>query len=504
MSKFTLIVAFLLVLSFANAQTGNVGIGTSTPDASTILDIKSTNKGLLIPRVALTSTTDATTIASPEVSLLVYNTATLGTYPNNVVPGYYYNSGTKASPKWTRVANQNTAWQTNGNTGTTNTDYNDNSAQTNDFMGTTDNQPVSIYTNSKDNYNKTDIKLYNTTNASNVVETPTDIFHIRKNGRTGIAYPEIVSFALGKYAAGIQSKTELGIRLGDGSTTTADKTIMTLRGDGTVGIGTTTPAEMLSINGTASITSNNTLEFGKSVSGKESNAGKIGYQTFTTGALDIVGAGASGSNRIVKVWDNLVTASNVISGKGIVSGNIQTKTGPGTGSDNTWHTVELDANYGAISISAYATGTYLDGDIKMQGVEISPLLSTTSGWYSSNGNSWGSNSTTKDASSGTTCDGCSHQVYCPNDYIATGWQAYANSQLDYYLKLRCTKLDDAYATVESGAGEESVQSFPRSTSDNITHVSVCPTGTFIKGLYIYTNSYLDGYLTVYCTGIKKK
>jgi hypothetical protein len=65
-----------------------------------MLDIKSANKGILMPRVALTGTTDAVTVPTPAVSLMVYNTATAG----GVTPGYYYNSGTTGSPVWTRVA----------------------------------------------------------------------------------------------------------------------------------------------------------------------------------------------------------------------------------------------------------------------------------------------------------------------------------------------------------------------------------------------------------------
>jgi len=44
-------------------------------------------------------------------------------------------------------------------------------------------------------------------------------------------------------------------------------------------------------------------EFGAGVAGKQADAGKIGYQAFST-ALDIVGAGTSGSNRAIKLWDN--------------------------------------------------------------------------------------------------------------------------------------------------------------------------------------------------------
>jgi hypothetical protein len=88
----------LLIISIAsNAQTG---IGTTTPNASAKLEVYATNKGFLPPRIALTATTDATTIASPVAGLLIYNTTTTGTAPNNVVPGYYYWNGTN----WIQIA----------------------------------------------------------------------------------------------------------------------------------------------------------------------------------------------------------------------------------------------------------------------------------------------------------------------------------------------------------------------------------------------------------------
>lgn len=70
---------FIVLCSFSlHAQ---VGIGTSSPDASAALEISSSNKGLLIPRVSLVSSTDATTIANPATGLLIYQTATLNDLP---------------------------------------------------------------------------------------------------------------------------------------------------------------------------------------------------------------------------------------------------------------------------------------------------------------------------------------------------------------------------------------------------------------------------------------
>jgi hypothetical protein len=50
----------------------------------------------------LTATNSTTPVTSPASGLLVYNTATAGTSPNNVTPGFYYYDGTK----WQRIINQ--------------------------------------------------------------------------------------------------------------------------------------------------------------------------------------------------------------------------------------------------------------------------------------------------------------------------------------------------------------------------------------------------------------
>ena len=82
-----------------NAQSVGINSDGSAPNGSAMLDVRAANKGLLIPNIALTGTTDAATITTPAVSLLVYNTATI----SNVTPGYYYNSGTTSSPVWARL-----------------------------------------------------------------------------------------------------------------------------------------------------------------------------------------------------------------------------------------------------------------------------------------------------------------------------------------------------------------------------------------------------------------
>ena len=92
---------FLTITFFSNVN-AQTGIGTSTPNAAAKLDVSSSTKGFLPPKVALTATNSfdpitglsGSTALATAAGLLIYNTATAGTAPNNVVPGYYYWNGT--------------------------------------------------------------------------------------------------------------------------------------------------------------------------------------------------------------------------------------------------------------------------------------------------------------------------------------------------------------------------------------------------------------------------
>ena len=69
----------------------SVGIGTTTPDASAMLEVKSTSKGLLIPRLTGTGS-----VSNPANGLIIYNTST-----NEIM----YNAGTSGSPQWETTYN---------------------------------------------------------------------------------------------------------------------------------------------------------------------------------------------------------------------------------------------------------------------------------------------------------------------------------------------------------------------------------------------------------------
>ncbi|MCP1995716.1 hypothetical protein, partial [Flavobacterium sp. HSC-61S13] len=99
----------LAALFISGVTYSQVGVGTLTPNKSAQIEIVSSNRGMLIPRVALQSPADVTTISAGNVeSLLVYNT----TANTLITPGYYY----WFDKKWVRLVSNADASNLNNTT----------------------------------------------------------------------------------------------------------------------------------------------------------------------------------------------------------------------------------------------------------------------------------------------------------------------------------------------------------------------------------------------------
>ena len=85
---------FLCALLVNSGAFSQVAIGTTIIENGVQFKVESSNSGVLIPRIALTSrNVVAPVTATPPAGTLIYNTVTSGNFPYNVVPGFYYWDG---------------------------------------------------------------------------------------------------------------------------------------------------------------------------------------------------------------------------------------------------------------------------------------------------------------------------------------------------------------------------------------------------------------------------
>lgn len=95
---FALIIGFFSIPEFYVAQ---VGIGTTDPHSSAILDMTATRKGFLLPRANLKGTDDNTTIPNPANGLLLFNLAAAGSGSTAVLANSLY---FRQNAAWRRFA----------------------------------------------------------------------------------------------------------------------------------------------------------------------------------------------------------------------------------------------------------------------------------------------------------------------------------------------------------------------------------------------------------------
>jgi hypothetical protein len=93
----TIRVTLLVCIFNLNAAYSQIKLGDNPTeiDPNSLLELESSNQGLLFPRLVLTSTTSASPLTSHIAGMTVYNTQS----QNDVLPGLYYNDGSK----WVKI-----------------------------------------------------------------------------------------------------------------------------------------------------------------------------------------------------------------------------------------------------------------------------------------------------------------------------------------------------------------------------------------------------------------
>ncbi|MEO8149592.1 MAG: hypothetical protein ABI723_18280 [Bacteroidia bacterium] len=117
--KFSLLLLALISTKVFSQNTAISDV-SYTPAATAVLDVYSTSKGMLVPRMTLAQ---KNAITSPETGLLIYQT--------NSAAGFWYYNGIQ----WLPFFNSDTGWMLTGNIGT---------VDGTNFLGTTDDVPLTF------------------------------------------------------------------------------------------------------------------------------------------------------------------------------------------------------------------------------------------------------------------------------------------------------------------------------------------------------------------------
>jgi hypothetical protein len=159
----------IFFLSFANSSTFaqiKIGNNPNTINSNSILELESTNKGLLIPRVVLNSLSSVSPLTGTvPAGMLIYSSG------GAVLDGFYFWNGTS----WLSVLTDGKAFINNGN-----------SFGTTARLGTNDNQSLLIETNGNDR-----MKIDSLGNVGIGISTPQTLLHLHNPTTLTGSYPLI-------------------------------------------------------------------------------------------------------------------------------------------------------------------------------------------------------------------------------------------------------------------------------------------------------------------------
>jgi hypothetical protein len=472
MKRFLVCVGIACSISPLSAQTVGIGVNTdgSTPHASAMLDVKSTDKGFLAPRM---TQTQRNAIVSPAAGLLIYQT--------DNTPGFYYYNGT--------------AWTTADN----------NSGGTVTSVGISLPGIFSV--------SGSPVTTSGTLTGTLATQVANTIF----------AGPGSGSDAAPTFRALVAADIPSGSNNYIQNQTASDQSAgFRINGNGifggSVGIGTANPATKLHIisdnlaangatmrlsplGGGSSTTSRwSLLDFWSTFDNLPADQGprrtasvKAAYRGGAWGneylSLHVGGSNDASVEPTERMRINTnVGAQNVISGRALAARDVQFVSKLDL-SDNQWHQVFCTDGWAMINFSVYATN-YLDGNINFNCVNLSSVLTGTR-TMRGNTNSIGP-------------DNQFHTIDCNANEIATGFEAWACGsgcdRLDGGEKLYCQAVGNNF-TRTAGFRVSYANMNQNIQCDNCYNTAQCPPGTFITGMTFYSTAMMEYVEQIRCAGI---
>ena len=254
------IASLIILIICINYSFAQIGIGTTTPDASSILDLVATDKGLLVPRM---TQAQRSAITTPATGLLVYQT--------DGSSGFYYYDGSGWEKINTGTIN---AWELGGNNGTN---------PANDFIGTADATDLVFRTDNTE-------RMRITSDGSIGIGTNLPSGNLHLHGSTGakmfITHSSVSNNGL-----------ELGLNLSDEAIIrnqengpllffTNNTQRMVITAGGNVGIGVTTPTAQLHTTGTVRFENYSSGTNGAIL--RTNTTGDLGITNFSGSSSDVL------------------------------------------------------------------------------------------------------------------------------------------------------------------------------------------------------------------------
>lgn len=343
------------------SQSLSVNTDGSSANSSAILDVKSTVKGILIPRM---TRTERNTIASPATGLLIFQTGTDSS-------GLYYYTGSKWAWVLSGSNTDTLAWKTGGNTLTSSATH---------YLGTSDGQDLVIKTTGTER-----VRILSTGNMGIGVTGPGEKLEV--NGNLKLSGSGIIYSANGS--------TTLTIHSGDGAGTAG---ALTIRG-GNAGTSGGGAGGDLNLQAGGNMPNGGVGYGGLGASGSVNITAGSGYNT--AGGNITIRAGAtscwalsSGSHSDVTisggqnlaltdassiVFEGGYTIGTVCPPSGATGGNLVLRSGIGTGTGTTGNIQLLNGNVG-IGTSSPSSKLEVCGDTRIIGtLNVSSTVSSSTG-----------------------------------------------------------------------------------------------------------------------------
>ena len=388
--KINLLVISTLLTAVGFAQGVGINDDGSMPVDGAILDVKSNNQGMLIPRMT-EAQRDA--ITPDTQSMLIYQT--------NNDSGFYYYDGSNWNPFLIDGAAANSGWSTKGNTGTTVGTH---------FIGTTDAEDFAIYTNNVERVRV----LASGTGGVGIGTTPapgTPLHIMKKTGSSGNLAGFVIERTFGSALAagsntttGIKWETEdsdgnvqtsAGIYGGFSDNTAAShKSIlqfytvdiggttlikrMAITEDGNVSIGTTTPNAKFTVLNSTNTTSSQVAGFSRSGTGASGNglffthgSAAADYNSITKAGDAGIFFDTDGNPTVASSTTGLTIAPHSVSGLGVLGIRIVENGNVGIGTAAPTNLLSVN---GTANNPAGAWGVFSDARIKKVNSEFTDGL----------------------------------------------------------------------------------------------------------------------------------